>query len=142
MLSPLCAMMKAVCCERTLACKPGYIALPLEVVRGRPARGNWTRLFDRPKTGGGRANDARGDDRGIRFALDSPLEGDGFELPVPRALGRRPKAIIAASAACRRRSIICGCVGRHQRRRAKAKSRNRSVIARGTGSLNPLSSNG
>src|SRR5690349_16231577 len=57
---------------------------------------------------------------------DSPLEGDGFELPVPRALqGRRPKAITAASAACRRRSIICGCVGRHQRRRAEAKSRNR-----------------
>ena len=25
----------------------------------------------------------------IRFALDSPLEGDGFELPVPRKLGLR-----------------------------------------------------
>ena len=27
--------------------------------------------------------------RQVRFAADSPLEGDGFELPVPRELGLR-----------------------------------------------------
>ena len=31
----------------------------------------------------------RGPDRGLRFAHDSLLEGDGFELPVPRKLGLR-----------------------------------------------------
>jgi hypothetical protein len=43
---------------------------------------------------------------------DSPLEGDGFELPVPRAMQGRPKAIIAGfgckPASCHR-AIICGC---------------------------------
>jgi hypothetical protein len=32
----------------------------------------------------------------IEFAPDSPLEGNGFELPVPRAMQARLKAIIAA----------------------------------------------
>src|SRR6202043_2641158 len=32
-------------------------------------------------------SDIQRPDRGIRFAVDSPLEGDGFELPVPRKLG-------------------------------------------------------
>src|SRR5580692_2115754 len=31
----------------------------------------------------------------VRFASDSLLEGNGFELPVPRAMQGRPKAIIA-----------------------------------------------
>jgi hypothetical protein len=31
----------------------------------------------------------------VRFAEDSPLEGNGFELPVPRDMQGRPKAIIA-----------------------------------------------
>src|SRR6516164_3820849 len=30
-----------------------------------------------------------------RFAPDSPLEGTGFELPVPRAVQERPNATIA-----------------------------------------------
>ena len=44
----------------------------------------------------------------------------------------RPKAKSPASAASRRRPIHCGCCPRQHRRRAKAKSRNRSLIARGT----------
>jgi hypothetical protein len=31
----------------------------------------------------------------VRFAVDSPLEGSGFELLVPRAMQKRPRAIIA-----------------------------------------------
>ena len=31
----------------------------------------------------------------VRFAHDSALEGNGFELPVPRAMQGRPEAIIA-----------------------------------------------
>ena len=33
--------------------------------------------------------------RGTDGLCDSPLEGNGFELPVPRAMQGRPKAIIA-----------------------------------------------
>src|SRR6202035_4716507 len=40
--------------------------------------------------------------RALRFARDSPLEGDGFELPVPRELisagGRNPAASGSTSA--------------------------------------------
>ena len=39
---------------------------------------------------------------------DSPLEGDGFELPVPRAMQARLKAKIAGFA-CMRSLIIWGC---------------------------------
>jgi hypothetical protein len=53
----------------------------------------------------------------------------------------RPKAISPASAASRRGSFFATAVGGHHRRRAKAKSRNRSLlIARGTGSSNPFPS--
>jgi hypothetical protein len=38
----------------------------------------------------------------------SPLEGDGFELPVPRAMQARLKAKIAGFA-CMRSLIIWGC---------------------------------
>ena len=31
----------------------------------------------------------------VKFAADSLLEGNGFELPVPRAMQGRPRAIIA-----------------------------------------------
>src|SRR5215470_10475456 len=75
-----------------------------------------------------------------RFVSDSALEGEGFELPVPRAMQARLKAKIAASAACRRRSSEAA-VGGHQLR-SKAKSRNRTPIARGTGSSNPFPSSG
>jgi len=34
-------------------------------------------------------------DRNVWFVDDSPLEGNGFELPVPRAMQGRPRAIIA-----------------------------------------------
>ena len=44
----------------------------------------------------------------IEFATDSPLEGDGFELPVPRAMQARLKAKIA-DFACMRSLIIWGC---------------------------------
>src|SRR6516165_8869006 len=44
----------------------------------------------------------------IEFATDSPLEGDGFELPVPRAMQARLKAKIAGFA-CMRSLIIWGC---------------------------------
>jgi hypothetical protein len=57
-----------------------------------------------------------------------------------RAMQARLKAKIAASAACRRRSSEAA-VGGHQLRR-KAKSRNRTPIARGTGSSNPFPSSG
>jgi len=52
-----------------------------------------------------------------RFAADSALEGSEFELPVPRSMQGRSNAIIAASAACHRRPIVCGC-----RRRTSAKA--------------------
>ena len=42
------------------------------------------------------------------FATDSPLEGDGFELPVPRAMQARLKAKIAGFG-CMPSSIIWGC---------------------------------
>jgi hypothetical protein len=42
------------------------------------------------------------------FAADSSLEGDGFELPVPRAMQARLKAKIAGFA-CMRSLIIWGC---------------------------------
>ena len=54
---------------------------------------------------------------GVKFARDSPLEGSEFELPVPRSMQGRSNAIIAASAACHRRPIVCGC-----RRRTSAKA--------------------
>jgi hypothetical protein len=41
-------------------------------------------------------------------SLDSPLEGDGFELPVPRAMQARLKAKIAGFG-CMPSSIIWGC---------------------------------
>ena len=71
---------------------------------------------------------------------DSPLEGDGFELPVPRAMQARLEAKIAG-VGCVRRRLSAAAVGGHQLRR-KAKSRNRTVIARGTGSSNPSPSSG
>ena len=37
---------------------------------------------------------------GVRFARDSPLEGNGFELPVPRVL--EPSHLICLIAFCRR----------------------------------------
>jgi hypothetical protein len=46
--------------------------------------------------------------RGSQFASDSPLEGDGFELPVPRAMQARLEAKIAGFG-CMSPSIICGC---------------------------------
>ena len=68
-----------------------------------------------------------------RWFADSLLEGDGFELPVPRAMQARPEAKIAGFG-CVRRRLSAAAVGGHQLRR-KAKSRNRTLIARGTGSL-------
>ena len=44
-----------------------------------------------------------------RFATDSPLEGDGFELPVPRAMQAGLRRKSSASAACRRR--LSGAAG-------------------------------
>ena len=43
----------------------------------------------------------------IEFATDSPLEGDGFELPVPRAMQARLKAKIVGFG-CMPSSIIWG----------------------------------
>ena len=77
-----------------------------------------------------------------RFAPDSPLEQDGFELSVPRAVQGRPKAIIDGFGCMPPSLDSAAAVGGDQRRRAKAKSRNRSLIARGTGSSNPPPSNG
>ena len=76
----------------------------------------------------------------VRFAPDSPLEGDGFELPVPRAMQARLEAKIAGFG-CVRRRLSAAAVGGHQLMR-KAKSRNRTLIARGTGSSNPSPSSG
>jgi hypothetical protein len=45
--------------------------------------------------------------RNQKFA-DSPVEGNGFELPVPRAMQARLKAKIAGFA-CMRSLIIWGC---------------------------------
>jgi len=70
-----------------------------------------------------------------RWFADSLLEGDGFELPVPRAMQARLEAKIAGFG-CVRRRLSAAAVGGHQLRR-KAKSRNRTLIARGTGSSNP-----
>jgi len=44
----------------------------------------------------------------VRFARDSLLEGDGFELPVPRAMQARLKAKIVGFG-CMPSSIIWGC---------------------------------
>jgi hypothetical protein len=72
----------------------------------------------------------------VRFASDSPLEGDGFELPVPHAAQGRPKAIIIVGFGCvPRRSIICGC-----RRWTSAKAGQSEIpkrYPRGTGCSNP-----
>ena len=76
------------------------------------------------------------------FGADSLLEGTGFELPVPRAMQGRPKAIIDGFGCMPPSLDSAAAVGGDQRRRAKAKSRNRSLIARGTGSLNPPPSSG
>ena len=62
---------------------------------------------------------------------DSVLEGTGFELPVPRAMQARLEAKITGFG-CIRRRLSAAAVGGHQLRR-KAKSRNRTLIARGTG---------
>src|SRR6516164_9155817 len=43
-----------------------------------------------------------------RKLADSPLEGDGFELPVPRAMQARLEAKIAGFG-CMSPPIICGC---------------------------------
>src|SRR6516164_10408964 len=43
-----------------------------------------------------------------RWFADSLLEGDGFELPVPRAMQARLEAKIAGFG-CMSPSIICGC---------------------------------
>jgi hypothetical protein len=76
-----------------------------------------------------------------KFARDSPLEGNGFELPVPHAMHGGLRRLSPASAASRRGSFFATAVGGHHRRRAKAKSRNRSLlIARGTGSSNSFPS--
>jgi len=45
----------------------------------------------------------------VKFARHSPLEGDGFELPVPRVMQARLKAKITAGFGCMPPSIICGC---------------------------------
>ena len=74
------------------------------------------------------------------FVPDSPLEGGGFELPVRERCKRCLRRKSPASAACRRRSSAAA-VGSHQLRR-QAKSRNRTLIAHGTGSSNPPSSSG
>src|SRR6516164_5872500 len=76
------------------------------------------------------------------FGADSLLEGTGFELPVPRAMQGRPKAIIDGFGCMPPSLDSAAAVGGDQRRRAKAKSRNRSLIARGTGSSNPPPSTG
>ena len=68
------------------------------------------RLPHNPETRGlclGRAIIARSDPA-ERISLDSPLEGGGFELPVPRAMQMRLKAKIAGFS-CMPPSIICGC---------------------------------
>jgi hypothetical protein len=63
--------------------------------------------------------------------------GDGFELPVPRVMQARLKAKIIAGFGCMpavdnlRLPLVAISSG------AKAKSRNQTPIARGTGSLNP-----
>src|SRR6516165_1274523 len=49
----------------------------------------------------------------------------------------RPKAIIDGFGCMPPSLLSAAAVGGDQRRRAKAKSRNRSLIARGTGSSNP-----
>ena len=45
----------------------------------------------------------------IEFAMDSPLEGDGFELPVPRAMQARLNAKIAGSSYAVRNSRGRNC---------------------------------
>src|SRR6516164_450676 len=77
---------------------------------------------------------AGGIERNRKF-VDSLLEGDGFELPVPRAIQARLEAKITGFG-CIRRRLSAAAVGGHQLRR-KPKSRNRTLIARGTGSSNP-----
>jgi hypothetical protein len=61
---------------------------------------------------------------------DSPLEGDGFELPVPRTMQARLKAKIAGFD-CMPPSIICGCRRWPSAQAQSANSRNRTLIARG-----------
>jgi hypothetical protein len=70
-----------------------------------------------------------------RFATDSPLEGDGFELPVPRAMQARLEAKIAGFG-CMSPSIICGC-RRWPSAKAQSEISEPNLIARGTGSSNP-----
>jgi len=60
-----------------------------------------------------------------------------FELPVPRAMQARLEAKITGFG-CIRRRLSAAAVGGHQLRR-KAKSRNRTLIARGTGSFESIS---
>ena len=49
----------------------------------------WLPATARPEPGARGAPDALRRDRGLRSSLDSPLEGDGFEPPVPRAISLR-----------------------------------------------------
>src|SRR5215831_15221925 len=67
-----------------------------------------------------------------RWFVDSPLEGNGFELPVPRAVEGLSVAIIAGSG-CKPSLAYLRLPSVDHPRRATAKSRNRSRIARGTG---------
>ena len=76
-----------------------------------------------------------------RKFVDSPLEGDGFELPVPRVMQARLKAKIIAKFGMPP-SIICGCRRWPSAQAQSEKSRNQTQIARGTGSSNPSASSG
>jgi hypothetical protein len=61
---------------------------------------------------------ARARPSGVRFPLDSPLEGDGFELPVPREMDRAGLPDVH-NAQCRR---FCPVSGRPGARRMAARS--------------------
>jgi hypothetical protein len=58
--------------------------------------------------------------RGVEFAPDSPLEGDGFELPVPRELGlqRARSCRSSTTRPCRPWQRRCRACGRRRRCRA------------------------
>src|SRR6516225_10620467 len=130
---------RARCCSRQ---RPGR-DLPSEVgtqtgpdragpsANRSPYRSHGMREAKMRSTRSGRASGA------IRKSPDSPLEGDGFELPVPRAMQARLEAKITGFG-CVRRRLSAAAVGGHQLRR-KAKSRNRTLIARGTGSFESIS---
>src|SRR6516162_2561721 len=76
----------------------------------------------------------------IRFALDSPLEGDGVELPVPRAMRDRFGEFAL------RTSCWPPPAAADTRRRTQPKpaifASSRACIARGTASSNPSPSSG